>query len=172
MSYWSVLNVSNGGPSNPKLTLKINSLRIKRKAQNFASWMLSEYAFKIERKQGNDFLIIAPLAYMLRGFFRMSRGDSRGVDGVRNSLNLLSLWPQLHFYITVQVVFHCFFYESSTFFYSKLKIERFSTTQLKTSRIHLDRAPFQEFKVSPPPPLPCACNDFVQVYRDRKVKKR
>ena len=40
---------------NPKLTLKINSLRIKRKAQNFASWMLSEYAFKIGRKKGNDF---------------------------------------------------------------------------------------------------------------------
>ena len=29
MSCPSVLNVSNGGPSNPKLTLKINSLRIK-----------------------------------------------------------------------------------------------------------------------------------------------
>ena len=58
MSYRSVLNASNGGPSNPKLTLKINSLRTKRKAQNFASWMLSEYAFKIGRKKGNDFLII------------------------------------------------------------------------------------------------------------------
>ena len=55
MSYRSVLNVSNGGPSNPKLTLKINSLRIKRKAQNFASWMLNEYAFKIRRKKGKDF---------------------------------------------------------------------------------------------------------------------
>ena len=51
MSYRSVLNASNGGPSNPKLTLKINSLRIKRKAQNFASCMLSEYAFKIGRKK-------------------------------------------------------------------------------------------------------------------------
>ena len=61
MSYRSVLNVSDGGPSNPKLTLKINSLRIKRKAQNFASWILSEYAFKIGRKKGNDFLIIVPL---------------------------------------------------------------------------------------------------------------
>ena len=61
MSYRSLLNVSNGGPSNPKLTLKINSLRIKRKAQNFASWMLSEYAFKIGRKKGNDFFIIVPL---------------------------------------------------------------------------------------------------------------
>ena len=55
MSYRSVLNVSNGGPSNPKLTLEINSLRIKRKAQNFPSWMLSEYAFKIGRKKGDDF---------------------------------------------------------------------------------------------------------------------
>ena len=55
MAYRSVLNESNGGPSNPKLTLKINSLRIKHNAQNFASWMLSEYAFKIGRKKGNDF---------------------------------------------------------------------------------------------------------------------
>ena len=51
MSYRSVLSVSNGGPWNSKLTLKINSLRIKHKAQNFASWMFSEYAFKIERKK-------------------------------------------------------------------------------------------------------------------------
>ena len=55
MSYRSVLNLSNGGPSNPKFTLKINSLRIKRKAQNFASWMLSEYAFKVGRKKGYDY---------------------------------------------------------------------------------------------------------------------
>ena len=61
MSYQSVLNVNNGGPSNPKLALKINSLQIKRKAHNFASWMLSKYAFKIGRKKGNDFLIIVPL---------------------------------------------------------------------------------------------------------------
>ena len=61
MSYWSALNVSNGGPSNPKLTLKINSFRIKHIAQNVATWMLSEYAFKIGRKKGNDFLIIVPL---------------------------------------------------------------------------------------------------------------
>ena len=55
--------VSNGGPLNPKLTLKINSLvTLKRKAQNFASWIvLSECAFKIGRKKGNDFLIIVPL---------------------------------------------------------------------------------------------------------------
>jgi len=51
MSYRSVLNVSNGGPSNPKLTLKINSLRIKLKAQNFASWVLTEHAFRIGRKK-------------------------------------------------------------------------------------------------------------------------
>ena len=43
------------------ITLKINSLRIKRKAQTFASWMLSEYAFKIGSKKGNYFLIIVPL---------------------------------------------------------------------------------------------------------------
>ena len=51
MSYRSVLSVGNGGPWNPKLTLKINSLRIKHKAQNFASWTFSKYAFKIERKK-------------------------------------------------------------------------------------------------------------------------
>ena len=34
---------------------------VKHKAQNFASWMLSEYTFKIGRKKGNDFLIIVPL---------------------------------------------------------------------------------------------------------------
>jgi len=61
MSYQSVLNVSNGGPSNPKLTLKINSLGIKLKVQNFASWVSSEDAFRIGRKKGNDFLIIVPL---------------------------------------------------------------------------------------------------------------
>ena len=61
MSYRSVVNVSNGGQSNPKLILKINSLRIKRKAHNFASWMLNDYAFKVGRKKGNDFLIIVPL---------------------------------------------------------------------------------------------------------------
>ena len=61
MSYRSILNVKNGGPSNPKVTLKINSLRIKRKAQNFASRMLREYACKIGRKKGNYFLIIVRL---------------------------------------------------------------------------------------------------------------
>ena len=64
MFYRSVLSVSNGGPSNQKLTLKIYSLRIKLKAQNFASWMFSKYAFKIafKRKKGKDFLIIVPLS--------------------------------------------------------------------------------------------------------------
>ena len=51
LSYQSVLSASNGGPWNPKLTLKINSRPIKHKAQNFASWMLSEYDFKIKRKK-------------------------------------------------------------------------------------------------------------------------
>ena len=72
MSYGSVLNVSNGRPSNPKLTLKINSLRIKCKAQNFASWMLSEYAFKIGRKKGNYFLIIVPINYLLYMVYPMT----------------------------------------------------------------------------------------------------
>ena len=51
MSCRPVLNVSTGRPRNPKLTLKINSLRIKHKARNFASWTFSEYAFKIGRKK-------------------------------------------------------------------------------------------------------------------------
>ena len=34
---------------------------MKHKAQNFASWMLSEYAFKIGRNKGNDFFIIVSL---------------------------------------------------------------------------------------------------------------
>ena len=34
---------------------------MKRKALNFASLMLSEYAFKTEEKKENDFLIIVPL---------------------------------------------------------------------------------------------------------------
>ena len=41
------------------------SLRIKHKAQNFASWMFSEYAFKIGRKKGNDFLFIVPLQVLM-----------------------------------------------------------------------------------------------------------
>ena len=61
------LDYSNGGPWNPKLTLETNSLRIKYKAQNFASWIFSEYALKIERKKGNDFLNIVPL----EGFTRL-----------------------------------------------------------------------------------------------------
>ena len=36
VSYRSVLNVSNGGPCNQKLALKISSLRLKLIAQNFA----------------------------------------------------------------------------------------------------------------------------------------
>ena len=74
MSYRSKLNVSNGRPSNPKLTLKINSLWIKRKAQNFASWMSSEYAFKIGRRKGNDFLTIVPfweLSWLIHQLFKL-----------------------------------------------------------------------------------------------------
>ena len=47
--------------NNSKLTLKINNLWIKLKAQNFASQVISEDAFKISRKIGNDFLIIVAL---------------------------------------------------------------------------------------------------------------
>ena len=55
MAYRSVLNESNGGPSNPKLTLKINSLKIlpvRCKANTLS---------KSEEKKGNDFLIIVQL---------------------------------------------------------------------------------------------------------------
>ena len=50
-----VLNVSNGGPWNPKLTLKVSGLWIKIKAQNFASQVLSKHTFKIWRKKGSGF---------------------------------------------------------------------------------------------------------------------
>ena len=45
--------MSNGGPWNPKLTLKVNGLWIKIKAQNFASQVLSKHTFKIWRKKGS-----------------------------------------------------------------------------------------------------------------------
>ena len=51
----SGLNVSNGGSWNPKLTLKVNSLWIKMKGQNFASQVLSRHTFRISRKKGSDF---------------------------------------------------------------------------------------------------------------------
>jgi len=50
-----------------------------------------------------------------------------------------------------------------------LKINSFSVTQQKTSWICLDIAAFQDFKVCLL--LPHACEDFVSVYLDRKVKK-
>ena len=46
----SVVNVSNGGPWNPKLTLKI-----KINAQNFARQVLSKHTFKIWRKKKKSF---------------------------------------------------------------------------------------------------------------------
>ena len=49
------LNVSNGGSWNPKLTLKVNSLWIKMKGQNFSSQVLSRHTFRILRKKGSDF---------------------------------------------------------------------------------------------------------------------
>ena len=51
----SGLNVSNGGSWNPKLTLKVNSLWIKMKGQNFSSQVLSRHTFRILRKKGSDF---------------------------------------------------------------------------------------------------------------------
>ena len=53
----SVLNMSNGGSWNPKLTLKVNGLWIKIKAQNFASQVLSKHTFIIWRKKGSDFFL-------------------------------------------------------------------------------------------------------------------
>ena len=47
--------MSNGGSRNPKLTLKVNSLWIKMKGQNFSSQVLSRYTFRILRKKGSDF---------------------------------------------------------------------------------------------------------------------
>ena len=89
MSYRSVLNESNGGPSNPKITLKINSLRIKRKAQNFASWMLSEYAFKIGRKKGNDFYADAGPKYIKAGRLLFTRKET-GIEVRQQSWNKLA----------------------------------------------------------------------------------
>ena len=51
----SGLNVSNGGSWNPKLTLKVNSLWIKMKGQNFSSQVLSRHTFRFLRKKGSDF---------------------------------------------------------------------------------------------------------------------
>ena len=51
----SVLNVNNGGPWNPKLALKENSLWIKFEAQDFASEVLDKHAFKIWRKKKSEF---------------------------------------------------------------------------------------------------------------------
>ena len=45
----------NGGPWNPKLTLKVNGLWIKIKAQNFASQVLSKHTLKIWRKKEGVF---------------------------------------------------------------------------------------------------------------------
>ena len=43
----SALNVSNGGPCNPKLMLKVNTLWIKIKAQTCANQVLTNHTFKI-----------------------------------------------------------------------------------------------------------------------------
>ena len=69
----SGLNVSNGGSWNPKLTLKVKSLWIKMKGQNFSSQVLSRNTFRILRKKASDFfdhrgtlkesVIVTPLAH-------------------------------------------------------------------------------------------------------------
>ena len=100
MSYRSVLSVSNCGPSNPKLTLKINSLRIKHKAQNFASWMFSEYAFKIGRKKGNFFYHSITLRRYIKhsrqcfiGYPNTSNFISQNYSAARRFFNsLLDVW--------------------------------------------------------------------------------
>ena len=56
----------NGRTWNPKLTINVNSLWIKIKAQNFARQVSSKHTFKIWRKIGSDFLIIVPLKDPIR----------------------------------------------------------------------------------------------------------
>ena len=46
----SVLNVSNDGPRNIKLTLKVNGLWTKIIAQNFASQLLSKHFQNVKKK--------------------------------------------------------------------------------------------------------------------------
>ena len=48
--------VSTWRTVNPKLRLKVNSLWIEIKAQNFVSQVLSKHTFKIRRKKKDDFL--------------------------------------------------------------------------------------------------------------------
>ena len=55
----SVLNVSNGGPWNPKLTLKINSLWIKLKAQNITILSVKRTRFQNLKKRKWSFIIVA-----------------------------------------------------------------------------------------------------------------
>ena len=51
MSYRSVSYVSHGGPSNPKLTLKIDSLQRKRKAQKFCQLDIKRIRFQNRKKK-------------------------------------------------------------------------------------------------------------------------
>lgn len=53
--------MSNGRPWHPKLTLKVNGLWIKVKAQTLASQVFSKHTFKIWRKKGSDFFITGAL---------------------------------------------------------------------------------------------------------------
>ena len=66
-SNWSVLNVTNGRPWNPKLALKENSLWIKFEAQDFASEVSNKHTYKIWRKKRSEFF---DHSSTLRGFFK------------------------------------------------------------------------------------------------------
>ena len=64
-------------PRNPKLTLKVNGLRIKVNAQNFASQVLSKNTFKIWRKKASDFFDHSgTLRTRLRGYLHETGTNS------------------------------------------------------------------------------------------------
>ena len=86
----SVLNVSNGVPWNPKLTLKVNSLGIKIKAQNVVRQVLSKHTFKIWTKKGSDFLITGALksCFFFFNQFKMALWEA----GLHRSLILVLLF--------------------------------------------------------------------------------
>ena len=137
-------------------------------------------------------------AYMLRGFLRMSRGgnDVRLILLAHNrqcllefcfSIFVVSFSSLSEVIKTVsKLVMSCFIYHWPSYVpllllqelhitslqvsHSMLKNNSFSLTQQKHySWIYLDTTAFQDFKVSLL--LPHACEEFVRLYHDRKVKK-
>ena len=80
-------------------------------------------------------------------------------------------------YIAHQVEFRCFFYKNFTLLHSKFHIWRRLTAffitrgKKKPSRIYLDKAAFQDFKVFPAP-LTTRLRGFSQGLRDRKIVKK